>query len=199
MPTFRFLFCKSFNGFHKSKHNNKFNIVINFTRWTFTKLKIFDFLFLPKNPCADVSNMIHQAFVEHWFVHLSVIIVLQCNICFEIQSFGHKTKHLNINLHRHYFEIQSDIWYLYHVLLVSTLLYCYKDLNFTSYQNLILLLGHINNYMLLTFFVWDQYSYYFIAQYMDHKSLMYQILCKKICICKLFCAWFTFIFCFKVI
>ncbi len=37
------------------------------------------------------SNIIQQAFVEHLFVHLSVIIALQYVL--KLQSFVHKTKH----------------------------------------------------------------------------------------------------------
>lgn len=65
---------------------------------------------------------------------LSIIIILHCT------CFAFKTKHLNIMLrHIGRYRGTSDISWKYR-------LYCYKDLisHVTNYQNIILLLGHIN-------------------------------------------------------
>ncbi len=83
--------------------------------------------------CA--SNMIHQAFEEHLFVHLSVIIY--CIACFahhkkNYRAIYNKTKHLNI--------IMTYFWVS--VVYICSLLYCYKDLWFTlQAKNVIALYG----------------------------------------------------------
>ncbi len=101
------------------------------TYWT--EVDYLSFLIFRKIFFKCIKND-HQAFEEHLFVHLSIIIVLHC-----ITSFDNETKHLNIILKQIVgkYRAATDIY----IILCKSLLYCYKhfiDLHYKQSEFIIL-------------------------------------------------------------
>ncbi len=93
------------------------NFVGNISRWTLTGLKQLGFTWFQMSCFRKISE---SGFVEHLFVHLSIIIVLH-------YIFDHQTKHLNIILLRHCDDI--------YIILCKYLLFCYKELTDLHYMH----------------------------------------------------------------